>query len=61
MKYKELQEPCKSCLGCMRLEDENFISDKNCKYVAKPIEKIKQILGIQEVLKLKNERKMERD
>lgn len=30
MKYKELEEPCKSCLGCMRLEDPNFTGDKNC-------------------------------
>ena len=35
---KPLIEPCKSaihegrCLGCNRLEDENFIGDKKCKY-----------------------------
>lgn len=34
-KYKPLEEPCKSCLGCQRLEDINFISDKNCKYAEK--------------------------
>ena len=43
---KELQEPCKSCLGCMRLEDESFVGDKNCKYARQPIQEIKQILGI---------------
>lgn len=32
MKYKELKEPCKSCLGCMRLEDPNFVSDSNCRW-----------------------------
>ena len=47
MKYKELQEPCRSCLGCIRLEDVNFIGDKNCKYKPQPIQEIKQILGIQ--------------
>lgn len=48
---KELQEPCKSCLGCMRLENENFTGDKNCKYARNPREGIKQILGIQEKIK----------
>lgn len=51
MKYKELQEPCKNCLGCMRLEDPNFTGDKNCKYRPQSIKEIKQILGVQEVLK----------
>ena len=51
---KELQEPCKSCLGCMRLEDENFVGDKNCKYAREPIQEIKQILGIQERINDKN-------
>lgn len=37
MKYKPLIEPCKSCLGCQRLEDINFIGDKNCKYAEKEI------------------------
>ena len=45
MKYP-LQEPCKSCLGCIRLEDENFVGDENCKYARNLIEEIKQILGI---------------
>ena len=30
--YKPLEEPCKSCLGCMRLEDPNFTGDKNCRW-----------------------------
>lgn len=34
-KYPKLEEPCKSCLGCQRLENPNFISDKNCKYAEK--------------------------
>lgn len=28
----ELKEPCKSCLGCMRLENPYFVSDPNCKW-----------------------------
>ena len=48
---RELQEPCKNCLGWMRLEDKNFICDKNCKYRPQPIQEIKQILGIQEMIK----------
>jgi len=36
MKYPPLQEPCKSCIGkCGRVEELNFISDKNCKYAEK--------------------------
>ena len=30
MKYSPLIEPCKSCLGCQRLENINFTGDKNC-------------------------------
>ena len=53
MKYPELQEPCKSCIyKCFRVEDPAFVADKNCKYAKKPIERIKEILGIQEKLKL---------
>lgn len=32
MKYPELKEPCKNCLGCMRLEDIRFTGDKSCKW-----------------------------
>lgn len=40
MKYKELEEPCKSCVyKCFRVEDENFVSDKNCKYADQSIYK----------------------
>ena len=35
MKYPPLIEPCKSCLGCQRLENPNFTGDKNCKYAEK--------------------------
>lgn len=38
MKYKPLEEPCKSCLGCQRLEDPDFTGDKNCIYAEKEIE-----------------------
>ena len=50
MKYKKLESPCDKCLGCMRLENPNFISDKNCKYRANPIKEIKEMLGVQENL-----------
>lgn len=57
MKYKELEEPCKSaiaaekCLGCSKLELENFIPPKKCPYIATAEDYIKQIkmnLGAQE-------------
>ena len=51
MKYLKLIEPCKSCLGCQRLEDINFIGDKNCKYAQNSIKQINEILGIQERIK----------
>lgn len=36
MKYKSLESPCKECkYKCFRVEDENFVSDKNCKYAEK--------------------------
>ena len=50
--YKPLEEPCKNCLGCMRLEDPNFTGDKNCKWQEKKktaqdyIEQIKLNLGV---------------
>lgn len=43
MKYKPLEEPCKRCLGCMRLENPNFIGDKNCRYKPTAEDYIKQI------------------
>ena len=49
--YLPLEEPCKSCLGCQRLEDENFTGDKNCRWQEKKktaqdyIEQIKMNLG----------------
>ena len=52
--YRKLIEPCKSCLGCMRLEDPNFIGDKDCKYqptVEDKINEINKIFGIQEMIK----------
>ena len=39
MTYKELKSPCKEmleknlCLGCSKLELENFEGDENCRYV----------------------------
>lgn len=47
MKYPTLEEPCKSCLyKCFRVENPNFIADKNCKWNKK--EQIKEIAGVQE-------------
>lgn len=54
--YKPLEEPCKSaiqkgyCTGCNKLELENFVADKNCKYSKTPtaedyIKQIKMNLG----------------
>lgn len=41
--YPPLQEPCKSCLGCQRLEDENFTGDKNCRWQPTAQDYIEQI------------------
>ena len=36
MKYPPLIEPCKSCyLKCFRVENPNFIGDKNCRWQEK--------------------------
>lgn len=43
MKYPELQEPCKNCPGCSRLESTEFVGDKNCKYRTTAEQYIKQI------------------
>lgn len=45
MSYKELQGKCKYCLGCTRLEDENFNGTDNCIWAEDPIEYIHRILG----------------
>lgn len=53
MKYKPLEEPCKSCiLKCFRVEDPTFVKDENCKYRRNPIREIKETLGIQERIKI---------
>lgn len=53
---KELKEPCKTmiasgkCLGCNKLELENFEVDPNCIYIPsanESIKEIKKILGVQ--------------
>lgn len=31
--YKELTGVCRMCLGCSRLEQEDFIGVKECKYM----------------------------
>ncbi len=63
MKYPKLEEPCKSaiangiCTGCNALELPYFRSKKDCKYAKIPtaeesIKRGKEILGIQERIKL---------
>ena len=52
--YKQLEEPCKSCLGCIRLEDENFTGNKNCRWQEPKktaedyIKQIKMNLGVKD-------------
>ena len=59
----ELIESCKRaiaesrCLGCVGLEDKNYLGNPNCKYSKTPtaqesIDEIKVILGTQEEMKL---------
>ena len=56
MSYPELKGICKKaienelCLGCNRLELQDFTGLEKCKYVVDPKEKCKEILGIQERL-----------
>ena len=53
MKYPPLQEPCKSCIyKCGRVAEPSFICDKTCIYAMNPIQEIKKILGIQEMIKI---------
>lgn len=51
MKYPELKGVCKTCLGCNKLENPYFTGEKECKYSRQPIQEIKTILGIQEMIK----------
>lgn len=55
-----MENKCKPCCGCNRLEDKNFVGVVDCKnYVrATPtvqdnIKKIKEILGVQEEIQWK--------
>ena len=55
-----MENKCKTCYGCNRLEDKNFVGVVDCKnYVrATPtvqdnISKIKEILGVQEEIQWK--------
>ena len=55
-----MENKCKTCYGCNRLEDKNFVGVVDCKnYVrATPkvednINKIKEILGVQEEIQWK--------
>ena len=57
MKYKKLTGICKIalknnlCYGCSKLENPYFTGQVRCDLVQEPIQKIKQILGIQEMIK----------
>ena len=58
MKYPKLTGICERaiknnlCNGCSKLENPYFIGQEKCNLVIEPIKQIKEILGIQEVLKL---------
>ena len=57
-KYESLEGICKEaiknnkCTGCNRLELPEFKGVQNCKYVKSDIEEIKEVLGIQQKIKL---------
>lgn len=58
MKYPKLTGICERaiknnlCNGCSKLENPYFTGQEQCNLVREPIKQIKEILGIQEVLKL---------
>ena len=53
MKYPPLEGLCKECIyKCFRVEDPKFKGLKECKYIKDPREQIKEILGVQERIKL---------
>ena len=51
MKFPPLTGKCINCLGCSRLENLLFTGVEECKYAREPIQEIKQILGVQEMIK----------
>ena len=56
--YKPLEGICKKaiqnnlCTGCSKLENPSFVGKEKCNLVQEPIQKIKQILGIGEQMKI---------
>lgn len=58
MKYEKLTGICKVaiknnlCFGCEKLSDPNFRGQTKCGLVQEPIQKIKNILGIGEQMKI---------
>lgn len=58
MKYKPLTGICKTaieheyCLGCNKLEKEGFTGVQKCNDIDSPINRIKQILGVQQEIKI---------
>ena len=58
MKYPKLTGICERtiknnlCNGCSKLENPYFTGQEQCNLIREPIKQIKEILGIQEVLKL---------
>lgn len=51
--YPQLERKmCKMSVGCMRLENPNFRGTDECEYADEPIKEIKNILGIQEKIRL---------
>lgn len=58
MEYPKLTGICERaiknnlCNGCSKLENPYFRGQEKCNLVIEPVKQIKEILGIQEVLKL---------
>lgn len=56
--YQPIEGICKKaiqnnlCNGCLKLENPSFVGEEKCDLVQEPIQKIKQILGIGEQMKI---------
>lgn len=53
--YRELKGICRTCLGCNKLELEEFEGVYSCPNELSPQDKIKQILGTKEGKQIKME------
>ena len=52
MKYPELINLCKNCIGCQRLEDVNFKGTYKCEYYKNSLSLYENISNKQERIKL---------